>query len=122
VRTPIGDALILTRDEPTFLASPAPAAPARLLPSGDAYFLLQGADRELLVPDADRRGALWTPRVWPGALLVDGEVVGTWRRAQETVTIQAWRRLSRAARDAVEAEAESLPLPGVQGRIVLRWD
>ena len=30
-----------------------PAAPARLLPSGDAYFLLQGADRELLVPDAE---------------------------------------------------------------------
>jgi hypothetical protein len=38
------------------------------------------------------------------------------------VTIQTWRRLTRAARDAVEAEAESLPLPGVQGRIVVRWD
>ena len=82
MRTPIGDAWILTRDEPTFRAARGAAAPARLLPSGDAYFLLQGADRELLVPDADRRGALWTPRVWPGALLVDGELVGTWRRAQ----------------------------------------
>jgi hypothetical protein len=37
------------------------------------------------------------------------------------VTIESWRRLSRAARDAVEAEAESLPLPGVQGRIAVRW-
>ena len=122
MRTPIGDAWILTRDEPTFRAAPGSAAPARLLPSGDAYFLLQGADRELLVPDADRRRELWTSRVWPGALLVEGEIVGTWRRAQATVTIQTWRRLSRAARDAVEAEAASLPLPGIRGPIVVRWD
>jgi hypothetical protein len=122
VRTPVGDAWILTRDEPAFHAAPGSVAPARLLPSGDAYFLLQGADRELLVPYADRRSELWTPRVWPGALLVEGEVVGTWRRAERTVTVQTWRRLSRAARDAVEAEAESLPLPGMRGRIVLRWD
>jgi hypothetical protein len=122
VRTPVGDAWILTRDEPTFRAAPTRPAHARLLPSGDAYFLLQGVDRELLVPDAARRRLLWTPRVWPGGLLVEGEIVGTWRRAHETVTIETWRRLSRAERDAVEAEAESLPLPGVQGRIVVRWD
>jgi hypothetical protein len=121
VRTPIGDARILTRDEPTFRAAPRAAASVRLLPSGDAYFLLQGADRELLVPDADRRPALWTSRVWPGALLVDGEIAGTWRRAEGTVAIQSWRRLPRAAREAVETEAESLPLPGV-ARIVVRWD
>jgi hypothetical protein len=123
VRTPVGDAWILSRDEPTSrLAAASPPAPARLLPSGDAFFLLQGADRELLVPDADRRAALWTPRVWPGALLVDGEVVGTWRRAQSIVTIQTWQRLSRAARDAVEAEAGSLPLPGVREGVGVRWD
>jgi hypothetical protein len=121
-RTPVGEAWILTRDEQAFRNAPRPAAPARLLPSGDAYFLLQGTDRELLVPDAARRGELWTPRVWPGAVLVKGEVVGTWRRAEATVAIQTWGRLSRAARDAVEAEAASLPLPGMQGRIVVRWD
>lgn len=120
-RTPVGDAWILSRDEPTIRDAAGPAASARLLPSGDAYFLLQGHDRELLVADADRRRQLWTPRVWPGGLLVEGELVGTWRRSQEKVTIQAWRRLSRAARDAVEVEAASLPLPGVGGRIVVRW-
>ena len=122
VRTPVGDSWILTSDEPTLRAAPRPAASARLLPSGDAYFLLQGRDRELLVRDASRRRALWTSRVWPGAVLVDGEIVGTWRRALGTVTIQAWRRLSRGARDAVEAEAASLPLPDVQGRFVVRWE
>jgi hypothetical protein len=122
VRTPVGDGWILARDEPTFGEVPGSVAPARLLPSGDAYFLLQGVDRELLIPEADRRGSLWTPRVWPGALLVEGEIVGTWRRAHETVTIQAWRGLSRPARDAVETEAATLPLPGVQGSIMVRWE
>ncbi len=51
VRTPVGDAWILSRDEPTLGAPDGPAAFVRLLPSGDTYFLLQGADRELLVPD-----------------------------------------------------------------------
>ncbi|HEU4355380.1 MAG TPA: crosslink repair DNA glycosylase YcaQ family protein [Actinomycetota bacterium] len=121
VRTPVGDAWILSSDLPAFRASPSQPAPARFLPSGDAYFLLQGPDRELLVPDPGRRAALWTPRVWPGAVLVEGEIVGTWRRADATLTVQPWQRLSRAARDAVEAEAASLPLPGVVGRIVVRW-
>ena len=97
-------------------------AAARLLPSGDAYTLgVTGEDRALLVPDARRRGELWTPRVWPGAVLVAGKIVGTWRRAERTFTIQVWQRLSRAAREAVLAEAESLPLPAAGGRIVVHW-
>jgi hypothetical protein len=121
VRTAAGDGWILAADEPGFREPPGPAAPARLLPSGDAYYLLRGADRGILVPDPARRGELWTPRVWPGAILVAGEVVGTWRRAQEGVTLQPWRQLSRAERDAVEEEAESLPLPGVDRRTRVAW-
>jgi hypothetical protein len=83
---------------------------------------LQGADRELLVPNPDHRRALWTPRVWPGGLLVHGEILGTWRRADQAMTVQPWRRLSQAERDAVAAEVASLPLPGLQGRIALRFD
>jgi hypothetical protein len=122
VRTPIGDGWILTSDEAAFRSKPGSAAPARLLPSGDTYNLLWGRDRELLVRDARRREELWTPRVWPGALLVGGEVIGTWRRANEKLTIQAWRRLRPAERDSVEAEAASLPLPGLHRRIVVRWE
>src|SRR5207247_1602997 len=123
VRTPIGDAWILARDEEAFRAAHGPAAPARLLPSGDAYFLLYAADRELLVPDPGRRSALWTPRVWPGALLLAGEIAGTWRRADTAMTVQPWRPLSPGEREAVTAEVESLPLPGTGGRrIVVRWD
>lgn len=122
VATPVGDGWILSRDEAGFRAGPGPVAPARLLPSGDAFFLLHGADRDLLVPDADRRGALWTPRVWPGGLLVEGEIAGTWRRTDALLTVRPWRPLSRAERDAVTAEAESLPLPTSKDRIAVRWD
>jgi hypothetical protein len=122
VRTPVGDALILARDEPAFRTAPGPAAPARLLPSGDAYLLGDAPDRALLVADAEHRRELGPSRVWPGGVLVDGEVVGTWRRAQAAMTIHPWRRLTRAQRDAVEAEAQSLPLPGVEGPMVVSWD
>jgi hypothetical protein len=122
VGTPIGEAWILSRDEALFRAAPGLAAPARLLPSGDTWFLLLGADRQLLVPDESQRRALWTSRVWPGALLVEGETVGTWRRAEHVLTIQPWRRLSRAQRAAVEAEAGSLPLPAINRRMDIRWD
>ncbi|HEU5477156.1 MAG TPA: crosslink repair DNA glycosylase YcaQ family protein [Gaiellaceae bacterium] len=122
VHTPIGDAWILARDEPAFRSTPREPAAARLLPSGDAYYLLQGADRELLVPDAARRAALWTSRVWPGAVLVGGEIVGTWRRAKALMTIEPSRLLTRAERAAVEEEAQSLPLPGIDGQMTVRWD
>ena len=120
-RTPIGDAWILADDEAAFRTAPAAAAPARFLPSGDTYYLLWGADRELLVPDAKHRAALWTTRIWPGALLVDGEIVGIWRRSAAIVVIETWRRLSTVERDAAEAEAASLPLPGLNSPITVRW-
>jgi hypothetical protein len=121
-RSPIGERWILAEDEGSFLAPPGAAVPARLLPSGDAFYLLWGADRELLVADATRRAELWTSRVWPGAVLVDGEVVGVWRRANADLSIDAWRRLSPADRAAVEAEAASLPLSGLRRDLRVRWD
>ena len=122
VVTPYGDALALARDEATMREPPQPTAAARFLPSGDAYTLgVTSDDRALLLPDAGQRGELWTPRVWPGALLVAGKVVGTWRRAHRNLTIQTWSKLSRVAREAVVAEAESLPLPDTGGQIVVRW-
>ena len=122
VSTPTGDAWILSADERAIRTAPPTAEGVRLLPSGDAYFLLHGADRELLVPDPHLRGELWTSRVWPGAVLVDGEIVGTWRRANESMTVQAWTPLPLQARARVEAEAASLPLPGLRRAIVVRWE
>jgi hypothetical protein len=122
VRSPLGDEWLLADNEPAMRAAETADAPARLLPSGDAYFLLDGAERELLVPRADQRAQLWTPRVWPGALLVEGEIRGTWRRSHHTVRIDAWARLSRGRRDAIEAEARALPLPGIDRPIEVVWN
>lgn len=116
VRTPVGDAWILTEDETAFRAKSGPVGGVRLLPSGDAFFLAWGADREILVPDAQRRAELWTTRVWPGALLVGGEISGVWRRAGKMVSIDLWRRLTAKERAAVEAETELLPLPDGVGQ------
>jgi hypothetical protein len=123
VRTPIGEGWILATDESSFRKRRgAPRRVARLLPSGDAWYLFQGIDRELLVPDATRRAELWTSRVWPGAMLVDGEIAGIWRRANAIVTIRTWRRLTSKEVDLVEAEATSLPLPGTTEPVRVRWE
>jgi hypothetical protein len=112
VRTPIGEEVALASDEALLRRSPDAPTGVRLLPSGDTWFLHHRADeRALLVEDARLRAQLWTSRVWPGALLVNGEIVGTWRRPATGVVIEAWRPLRRAEQAAVEAEVAGLPLP-----------
>jgi len=56
--------------------SPGPRT-VRLLGPYDLF--LQARDRDLLVPDPARRTTLWPVLGRPGAVLADGEVVGTWR-------------------------------------------
>jgi hypothetical protein len=49
-------------------------------------------------------------------------VAGTWRRAQHVVTVDAWRRLTTAERNAIEEEATSLPLPDLRRPVVVHWE
>jgi hypothetical protein len=120
VRTPTLDAWILARDETELRDSPTERSGPRLLPSGDVYLLAE--DRELLLADPNYRRALWPPSdVWPGGVLVSGELAGTWRRAQGAVSIRLWRRLSRAERDAAQVEAAGFPLPGLRGPVSVKW-
>jgi len=87
--------------------APAPEL-VRLLPRSDPW--LMARDRELLVPGAAHRKALWPTLGFPGGLLVDGEIAGTWRTkataARLDVTVQPFRRLSPTVRTALEAEAQ----------------
>lgn len=80
----------------------------RLLPPADP--LLQGRDRATLVPDREKQKEVWRILGNPGALLVDGEIVGTWRakagsRNRIELQIAAWTKLSAAKRRAIDAEA-----------------
>lgn len=118
---PLGEGWILRTDAAAFEdADTAPPDGVRLLSSGDPY--LMAGDRELLVEDPARRRELWPPgTVWPGGLLVRGELVGTWRRAGRRATIRPWRRLDQRERQAVEAEAAALPLPAADTPVRVVW-
>lgn len=59
------------------LAGAAVPRTVRLLPPSDPY--LQARDRALVVPDPAARKVLWPALGPPGAVLVDGEIVGAWR-------------------------------------------
>lgn len=88
----------------------APRSPVLLLAPFDPY--LQLRDRELLVPEADRRKALWPVLGRPGAVLVDGEVAATWRPRSTggklALRLDPWRTLTASERRSVEVEAERL--------------
>ena len=88
----------------------APVTGTRLLGPFDLY--LQLHDRALLVPVDAHRKDLWRSLGRPGAILHEGEIVGTWRaRAKKTslaVAATAWTTLRAPARDVVEVRAERL--------------
>jgi hypothetical protein len=79
---------------------------------GPFDLLLQGQDRQLLVPDNARRKALWPTLGRPGAVLSGTAVVGVWRPKAAgkklSVRLGAWSRLSAAVRSRIEQQAALL--------------
>lgn len=109
VRVDGSRAWLAGRDVDGLLEAPEPDL-VRLLPRGDPWLLAR--DRALTVPDRADQKALWPVIGAPGAVLVDGEVVATWRtraagkRLTVTVGPLATKGLSRRVRAAVQDEAE----------------
>jgi winged helix DNA-binding protein len=105
------------------LRAAKPIEGVRLLPQDDPF---TKRDHQLLLADADHRGrALATvgqSRGYiPGAIVVDGELVGSWQRQGRKVTLHPFRRLPARVRDAAEDEALSMPIAGdVAPRVA--WD
>lgn len=96
---------VLAEDEDRLSAGPASVT--RLLGPFDLF--LQAKDRGLLIDDPAHAKALWPVLGRPGGVLVDGEVMGTWRPrksgAKLSLRIELWSNPSRAA---VEEQAERL--------------
>jgi hypothetical protein len=96
---------VLAEDEA--LLGEGPPEVTRLLGPFDLF--LQPKDRTLLVPDTSRHKALWPVLGRPGAVLVGGEVAGTWRPRKSgtklRLAVESWQRLPRPA---VEEQAERL--------------
>jgi len=82
----------------------------RLLGPFDPF--VQARDHATIVPDAAARKALWPAIGRPGAVLVDGEIVGTWRpRAAGTVLrlrVDRWVPWTRDVEGLVGEQAERL--------------
>lgn len=106
-----GERFVLADDlEALVAAGRRPQTAVRLLGPYDPW--LQARDRELIVADAGHRKALWPVLGRPGAVAVDGDVVGLWRPKSSgvklTLRLEPWTRLSAETAAAVEAEVERL--------------
>jgi winged helix DNA-binding protein len=104
----------LLRPDVDALRTAAPIAGVRLLPQDDPLTKL---DHVWLVPDETvRLRALpkvgRSPGYIPGAVLVDGVVVGGWQRQGRTVTVHPFGPLAPTTRAAIDAEALAIPIAG----------
>ena len=98
-----------------------PVTTTRLLGPFDLF--LQARDRPILVDDPARAKALWPVLGRPGAVLVDGEIIGRWRPHKSgkhfRVQVALWDKASAAVRAAITEQAERLeayrqvPLSGI---------
>jgi hypothetical protein len=105
------------------LDPPEPAA-ARLLPPSDPY--LQARDRDLALPDGEYRKAVYKILGSPGAVLVDGEIVGIWRPKASgkrlALTVTAFRALGPVERTAIEQESERVGAARGATSTTVRYD
>jgi hypothetical protein len=99
---------MLAADEKALESTGAKAT--RLLGPFDLF--LQARDRATLLPETAHAKELWPVLGRPGAVLIDGELVGTWRPRQSgntlKVAVKPWRTLPAATRTTVTGQAERL--------------
>ena len=90
------------------LPDPETPAPVRFLPTWDAT-LLAHARRTQILPEGYRARVFSTRTPHSiSTFLVDGQVAGAWRYEKDGIRLEPFGRLSSAAREELEQEAEGL--------------
>ena len=111
-----GGRFALEEDVASLTAEPERAGRLRLLAPFDAW--LQIRERPTLVGHTTHAKELWRNLGRPGAVVLDGEVVGTWRPrsagARLTITWEPWVGLTKP--QVAQAESEAALLAEVRGQ------
>jgi hypothetical protein len=111
-----GGRFALEEDVASLTAESERAGRLRLLAPFDAW--LQIRERPTLVGHTTHAKELWRNLGRPGAVVLDGEVVGTWRPrsagARLTITWEPWVGLTKP--QVAQAESEAALLAGVRGQ------
>jgi hypothetical protein len=101
---------VLAEDLDALTGGGAASRTVRLVGPYDPY--LQLRDRDLLVTDEACRRDLWRVLGRPGAIVADGEVIGTWRPKASgrklTVRVEPWTSWSSVHRTLIEEQADRL--------------
>jgi hypothetical protein len=115
---------VIFREDEQALANATGVTGVRLLPHGDPFIKTDGpmvvrdaALRLEIFPEPKKRAAFWPVS---GAVVVDGEVVGSWARQQRRVSVNPWGKLGDDIRDVIEDEALRFPIPS-RAKASVRW-
>jgi hypothetical protein len=112
------ESLASATTHPHFDGEPDPNQ-VHLLPPDDVY--ISRVHRRLLVPKPTMQKRLWPQAPPPGALIIGGEVAGTWRRRSGHVEIDPWHDIAERHRDRAIEIAENWPIHTDGGGVVMRW-
>jgi DNA glycosylase AlkZ-like len=82
-------------------------APVRFLPEYDNT-LLGHKDRTRVIADEHRKLVYIGPGLMAGTLLLDGFAAATWRVKDGALSLEPFRKLTKAEKAAIEPEAEAL--------------
>lgn len=99
---------VLTADVSEFQKNAGPTGTLRLLGPHDPYLDANG--RDLLLPDKKLQRKVWRTVGNPGAVLLDGQIIGVWRQRKQgkqlSMTVDSFRPLTGELKQKIKEQAE----------------
>lgn len=100
---------VLTADVSEFQKNAGPTGTMRLLGPHDPYLDANG--RDLLLPDKKLQRKVWRTVGNPGAVLLDGQIVGVWRQRKQgkqlSLMVDSFVPLTNRLKQRITRQAEA---------------